>query len=98
MAQMLTNPTLLKQSLTPENLRMMHQLQQSGLLNGMNPGMGLGQFGSDAPILTSEQIRQKYANEITQIEAMGFTVDDNVLQTLERFKGNVEMTLNFLLQ
>ena len=77
---------------------MMHQLKQSGLLNGMNPEMGLGQFGSDAPILTSEQIRQKYANEIAQIEAMGFTVDDNVLQTLERFKGNVEMTLNFLLQ
>lgn len=98
MAQMLTNPTLLKQSLTPENLRMMHQLQRSGLLDGMNPGMGLGQFGSDAPILTSEQIRQKYVNEIAQIEAMGFTVDDNVLQTLERFKGNVEMTLNFLLQ
>lgn len=65
---------------------------------GAGMGMGWGQMpGMGAPVMTSEQIRQKYPNEISQIEAMGFTVDDNLLQTLYRFQGNVEMTINFLM-
>ena len=99
MAQMMANPEMLRQSLSPQNLRLMRELERSGALQGMRAGMGWGQTaGVGAPMLSSEQIRQKYANEVSQIEAMGFTVDDNLLQTLNRFQGNVEMTLNFLLQ
>ena len=107
MAQLMTNPEMLRQSLSPQNLRMMRELERSGAFSGMGTGMGTGMgwgqipgmgAGMVAAVMSSEQIRQKYANEISQIEAMGFTVDDNLLQTLNRFQGNVEMTLNFLLQ
>ena len=102
MAQLMTNPEMLRQSLSPQNLRMMRELERSGALSGMGAGMGAGMGwgqmpGMGAPVMTSEQIRQKYPNEISQIEAMGFTVDDNLLQTLYRFQGNVEMTINFLM-
>ena len=108
MAQLMTNPEMLRQSLSPQNLRIMRELERSGALSGMGAGMGTGMGagmgmgwgqmpGMGAPVMTSEQIRQKYPNEISQIEAMGFTVDDNLLQTLYRFQGNVEMTINFLM-
>ena len=103
MAQLTTNPEILRQSLSPQNLRIMRELERSGVLQGMRGGMGSGMgwgqtAGMRTAVMTSEEIRQKYANEVSQIEAMGFTIDDNLLQTLNRFQGNVEMTLNFLLQ
>ena len=72
---------------------------------GIHPtSTGLGGMGnmSSTPFsrteqLSSEQIRQRYSTQIAQIEEMGFVVDDNVLQTLHRFHGNVDATIDFLI-
>lgn len=92
MAEMLKNPELLRSSLSPENIRLAQALQGMGGMNGMMPGRSLNRQ------LSSEEIRARYPDAVRQIEDMGFTVDDNVLQTLYRFNGNVEMTINFLIQ
>lgn len=104
MAEMMTSPEYLKQALSPEMIQLARELQGSGLggmnglggmsgLGGMN---GLGSFGARQE-LTSEQIRQRYPTQIQQIEEMGFFVDDNVLQMLHRFNGNVDRTIDFLI-
>ena len=102
LAQMMTDPELLKQTLRPEYQQLFRDLEQSGLIGrgGGSDMMGLRAFpqmNRSAP-LTSEQIREKYQTSIEQIREMGFEIDDNVLQTLHRFNGNVEMTINFLMQ
>ena len=101
MAEMMTNPEYLKQMLSPEMLQLAKELQGSGLgsyggLSSFGGMGGLGSFGARQE-LTSEQIRQRYPAQIQQIEEMGFFVDDNVLQMLHRFNGNVDRTIDFLI-
>ena len=72
-----------------------------GNLGGFGGNLGgFGGFGGNHATreeLTSEQIRERYAAQVTQIQDMGFAVDDNVLQVLHRFNGNVDRTIDFLL-
>ena len=71
-----------------------------GNLGGFGGFGGLGGFGRNHAAreeLTSEQIRERYAAQVAQIQDMGFAVDDNVLQVLHRFNGNVDSTIDFLL-
>lgn len=91
-AEMMSNPEYLKQAFTPEVLQIVQQLQGNSNFGGFG-GLHYGQPQQ----LTNEQIRERYATQITQIEEMGFVVDDNVLQVLHRFQGNVESTINFLI-
>lgn len=68
--------------------------------NNANLPAGLGGLGGmRRPVenLGPDEIRVRYPNAIQQIEEMGFNVDDNVLQVLHRFNGNVEQTINFLM-
>ena len=93
LAEMMKNPENLRQTLTPENIRLAQSLQGLNLpMPGAMPNLTARRN------LTSEEIRTRYPQSIQQIEEMGFTVDENLLQTLHRFNGNVEMTLNFLMQ
>lgn len=99
LAEMMKNPEMLRQSLTPENIRLAQAMQGMQGMQGMNmPMPGAMPNLMTRNNLTSEEIRTRYPQAIQQIEEMGFTVDDNLLQTLHRFNGNVEMTLNFLMQ
>ncbi|KAK8825103.1 hypothetical protein WA556_006392, partial [Blastocystis sp. ATCC 50177/Nand II] len=96
LAEMMKNPEMLRQSLTPENIRLAQAMQGMQGMNMPMPGAMPNLMTRNN--LTSEEIRTRYPQAIQQIEEMGFTVDDNLLQTLHRFNGNVEMTLNFLMQ
>lgn len=94
MEQMMSDPNYLKQLFSPENIKLMRQLEQSGF--GRMGGFGGNMFETTEE-LTTDQLRQRYATQIAQIEEMGFVVDDNVLQTLHRFHGNVDRTIDFLI-
>ena len=98
---MMSDPNYLRTVFSPENLRLMRQLQGFGI-NPTSSGLGsMGSMGGNSFLrteqLTSEQIRQRYSTQVAQIEEMGFVVDDNVLQTLHRFHGNVDATIDFLI-
>ena len=119
LAGLLNSPEGIKSMFSKENIQMMRQLDQIGLLQQMsanrsnssmnaNGGMGgfggmgsfggMGGFGRPVENLSPNDIRIRYPNAIQQIEEMGFSIDDNVLQVLHRFNGNVEQTINFLMQ
>ena len=122
LADLLNSPEGIKAMFSKENIQMMRQLDQMGLLQQMsanrsngsadaNGGMsgyggmggfggfgGMGGFGRPTENLSPSDIRIRYPNAIQQIEEMGFSIDDNVLQVLHRFHGNVEQTINFLMQ
>lgn len=110
MAELMTSPEYLKQAFTPEMLALARQLQGSGMggMNGMGSMGGFGDMGGFGGMggfgmpqqreqLTSEQIRERYPTQIAQIEEMGFIVDDNALQILHRFNGNVDRTIDYLI-
>lgn len=101
LAQMMKDPNYLRSIFSPENIRLMRQLEGFGIHPTSTGLGGMGNMSSNpfsrTEQLSSEQIRQRYSTQIAQIEEMGFVVDDNVLQTLHRFHGNVDATIDFLI-
>ena len=95
LASMLNDPEFLKQMFTKENLQLAQQLQQSNDYPPMD-GFGMGTHHI-VENLSPSDIRVRYPNAIRQIEEMGFTVDDHVLQVLHQFQGDVTRTIDFLM-
>lgn len=95
LAEMMSDPEFIKQMFTKENIQTMRQLQQSNIYPQMD-GFGMG-VNRTVENLSPDDIRIRYPDAIHQIEDMGFTVDDHVLQVLHRFEGDVQSTINFLM-
>ena len=92
--QMMSNPEMIRQMFSKENLQLAHDLEAAGL-GGMGGSQGFGGLPRQQP-MTPDEIRNRYPNEIKQLEEIGIRVDDQVLMLLHRFNGNVEWTLNYL--
>ena len=98
--QMMSNPEMIRQMFSKENLQLAHDLEAAGLggmggMGGMGGSQGFGGLPRQQP-MTPDEIRNRYPNEIKQLEEIGIRVDDQVLMLLHRFNGNVEWTLNYL--
>ncbi|KAK8809420.1 hypothetical protein WA171_001001 [Blastocystis sp. BT1] len=83
LASMLNDPQFLKQMFTKENLQFVQQLQPPSNYFPMD-GFGMGTHHI-VENLSPSDIRVRYPNAIQQMEDMGFTVDDHVLQVLHQF-------------
>lgn len=98
--QMMSNPEMIRQMFSKENLQLARDLEAAGLggmggMGGMGGSQGFGGLPRQQP-MTPDEIRNRYPNEIKQLEEIGIRVDDQVLMLLHRFNGNVEWTLNYL--
>ena len=98
--QMMSNPEMIRQMFSKEYLQLAHDLEAAGLggmggMGGMGGSQGFGGLPRQQP-MTPDEIRNRYPNEIKQLEEIGIRVDDQVLMLLHRFNGNVEWTLNYL--
>ena len=98
--QMMSNPEMIRQMFSKENLQLARDLEAAGLggmggMGGMGGSQGFGGLPRQQP-MTPDEIRNRYPNEIKQLEDIGIRVDDQVLMLLHRFNGNVEWTLNYL--
>ena len=107
--QMMSNPEMIRQMFSKENLQLARDLEAAGLggmggmggmdgmggMGGMGGSQGFGRLPRQQP-MTPDEIRNRYPNEIKQLEEIGIRVDDQVLMLLHRFNGNVEWTLNYL--
>lgn len=65
---------------------------------GMNSGMNGGMPNMSLPPQSVDELRVKYASELAQVKEMGFYDDEQVLQLLYRFGGNVNATVDYLLR
>ena len=104
--QMMSNPEMIRQMFSKENLQLARDLEAAGLggmggmdgmggMGGMGGSQGFGGLPRQQP-MTPDEIRNRYPNEIKQLEERAIRVDDQVLKLLHRFNGNVEWTLNYL--
>ena len=104
--QIMSIPEMIRQMFSKENLQLARDLEAAGLggmggmdgmggMGGMGGSQGFGGLPRQQP-MTPDEIRNRYPNEIKQLEEIGIRVDDQVLMLLHRFNGNVEWTLNYL--
>lgn len=99
----LSNPDTLQNMLNPENLQAIRQLQQSlqtlqrgglGPLFGGDMASLLGGMGGQQPVADPETA---YANQLQQLQEMGFFDRDANLRALQATGGNVSAAVERLL-
>ena len=80
---------------------MMNPMMMSPMMNPMmNPMMGIGQnnfFSQGNSNMTKEQLKEKYKNEIKAVKDMGFDDEDKILNALQKTNGNINASIERLI-
>ena len=107
MAAILNNPELLRMMLNPQTMQAMLQLQQAmgqqpnygGMMQAMaaNPSLAQSLAAPPLPAQAVAELSQRFAEQLQQMEMMGFVDKEANLEALAACDGNVEMAINFLL-
>ena len=110
MRAVLTNPDMMRQMMTPENLNAAMGMMggmggaPGGMPPGMNPQMmaqmeammGGANPGAGSASTDSRPPREKYSAELAQVKEMGFNDEELILQMLVQTNGNVNLALEKL--
>ena len=107
MAAILNNPELLRMMLNPQTMQAMLQPQQAmgqqpnygGMMQAMaaNPSLAQSLAAPPLPAQAVAELSQRFAEQLQQMEMMGFVDKEANLEALAACDGNVEMAINFLL-
>lgn len=80
--------------ITPEQMQQFMQMMGNGGMGGMG---GMGGFGEPAAPADNRPPEERYADQLAQLNDMGFYDFDQNVAALRRSGGNVQGAVNFLL-